>query len=201
MTDLSLEDRRLFVGSVGQLSTGWWAMLFIIITEAAIFAFLQFSYYYIAVQQTLAAWPPPHGRPELTLSLPNTIILLLSSAAAWWGEHSIKRGNRLMLSIGLAVALLLGCVFAGIQGLEWSHKHFTYATHTYGSLYFTITGFHMAHLVVGLIVIAAMLVWSLLGYFNQVRHAAISTGALYWHFVDAVWLTIFFTFYIVPFLR
>lgn len=201
MTDLSLEERQLLVGSVGKHSTGWWAVLFIIITEAAIFAFLQFSYYYIAVQQTLGAWPPPNGKPELTLSLPNTIILLLSSAAAWWGEHSIKRGNRLMLSIGLAVALLLGCAFAAIQGLEWSHKHFTYATHTYGSLYFVITGFHMAHLVVGLIALAAMLVWSLLGYFNEIRHTAISTGALYWHFVDAVWLTIFFTFYIVPFLR
>ena len=201
MTDLSLERRQLLVGSMGQRSTGWWAVLFIILTEAAIFAFLQFSYYYIAVQQTLGTWPPPGGHPELTLSLPNTIILLLSSVAAWWGEHSIKRGNRLMLSVGLAVALVLGCVFAVIQGVEWSHKHFTYATHTYGSLYYVITGFHMAHLIVGLIALAAMLVWSLLGYFNAVRHTAISTGALYWHFVDAVWLTIFFTFYIMPYLR
>jgi cytochrome c oxidase subunit 3 len=200
MTDLSLEERRLPIGSVGQLSTGWWAVVFIVITEAAIFAFLQFSYYYIAVQQTLGTWPPG-GKPELGLSLANTIILLASSAAAWWGEHSIKRGNRLMLSIGLAVALLLGCVFAAIQGLEWSHKHFNYATHTYGSLYFTITGFHMAHLILGLLALAAMLAWSLLGYFNEVRHAAISSGALYWHFVDAVWLTIFFTFYLLPYLR
>jgi heme/copper-type cytochrome/quinol oxidase subunit 3 len=201
MTDLSLEERQLLVGSMGQRSTGWWAVLFIILTEAAIFAFLQFSYYYIAVQQTLGTWPPPGGKAELTLSLPNTIILLLSSVAAWWGEHSIKRGNRLMLSVGLAVALVLGCVFALIQGFEWSNKHFTYATHTYGSLYYVITGFHMAHLIVGLVALAAMLVWSLLGYFNAVRHTAISTGALYWHFVDAVWLTIFFTLYIMPYLR
>jgi len=200
MTDLSLEDRRLLVGSVGQHSTGWWAVLFIIVTEAAIFAFLQFAYYYIAVQQTLGTWPPG-GKPELSLSAPNTIILVLSSVAAWWGEHSIKRGNRLMLSVGLALALLLGCVFVGIQIVEWSHKHYTYATHTYGSLYFTITGFHIAHVIVGLVALAAMLTWSLLGYFDEVRHTAISTGALYWHFVDAVWLTIFFTFYIVPFLR
>jgi heme/copper-type cytochrome/quinol oxidase subunit 3 len=200
VTDLSLEERKLLVGSVGQHSTGWWAVLFIIVTEAAIFAFLQFAYYYIAVQQTLGTWPPG-GKPELGLSVPNTLILLLSSGAAWWAEHSIKRGNRLGLCIGLAVALLLGCTFTGIQGLEWSHKHYTYATHTYGSLYFTITGFHMAHVIVGLVALAAMLAWSLLGYFDDVRHTAISTGALYWHFVDAVWLTIFFTFYIVPFLR
>ena len=106
-----------------------------------------------------------------------------------------------MLPSGLAVGLVLGGVFVGIQVIEWSHKTFTFVEPTYGSLYFTITGFHMAHVVVGLIVLAALLAWSLLGYFNGPRHAAISIGAIYWHFVDAVWLTIFFTFYVLPYLQ
>ncbi len=200
MTDLSLEQRLLPVGSAGKRSTGWWAMLCIIATEGSIFAFLQFSYYYIAVQQPPGTWPPG-GRPEIGLSAANTLVLLSSSVAVWWGERAIGRGNRLMLSVGLAVGLVLGGAFVGIQVIEWSHKSFTFASHTYGSLYFTITALHIAHVVVGLIVLAALLAWSLLGYFNGPRHAAISTGAIYWHFVDAVWITIFFTFYVLPYLQ
>lgn len=201
MTYLTLEDRSLPVGSIGTRSSGWWAALFVIVTEGAIFVFLQFSYYYIAVQQLPGTVWPPDGPPPIGLSLPNTVILLASSATFWWGEHSIKRGSRLWLTIGLLASLVLGCVFVAIQGLEWSHQHFTYATHTYGSLYFTLTGFHIAHVIAGLIVLAALLAWSLLGYFNAARYAAVSTGGLYWHFVDAVWLTLFFTFYILPRLR
>jgi heme/copper-type cytochrome/quinol oxidase subunit 3 len=68
----------------------------------------------------------------------------------------------------------------------------------YASSYFTITGFHMMHVVVGLIVLAALLWWSALGKFGEHRHAAVSIGALYWHFVDVVWLAVFFTLYVTP---
>ena len=198
MTDLSLEDRRLLVGSVGQLSTGWWAMLFIIITEAAIFAFLQFSYYYIAVQQTLGTWPPPNGTPELTLSLPNTIILILSSVVLWWGERAIKRGERTKHLVGLGVAFLLGAIFVAVQLLEWRDKPFTYASSSYGSLFFIITGFHMAHVIAGLIMLFFLFVWSAMGYFDSRRNAPVTIGAFYWHFVDVVWICVFFSLYVTP---
>ena len=200
MSTLALEKAELPVGSIGKRSTGWWAMVFIVITEGAIFAFLQFSYYYLAVQHQSGPWPP-EGLPKLHLALPNTVILLLSSVAVWMGERGIKRGRRAALPIWLAIGLVLGIAFVAIQGFEWSAKTFNFNSHTYGSLYYTITGFHMAHVVVGLLALAGLLVWSLLGYFNATRHAAISTGALYWHFVDAVWLTVFFTFYLLPYLR
>ena len=58
----------------------------------------------------------------------------------------------------------------------------------------------MAHVVVGLLVLLVLLLWSALGYFDRERHAPVAIGAIYWHFVDAVWLTVFFTFYITPYL-
>ena len=58
----------------------------------------------------------------------------------------------------------------------------------------------MAHVVVGVIMLWALFVWSAMGYFNRVRYAHIHIGALYWHFVDAVWIAVFFTFYITPYL-
>jgi cytochrome c oxidase subunit 1/cytochrome c oxidase subunit I+III len=77
-------------------------------------------------------------------------------------------------------------------------KPFGLSSHSYGSLYFTVTGFHMAHVLVGLLILGLLLFWSALGYFDRARMAPVSIGGVYWHFVDAVWLTVFFTFYVTP---
>ena len=74
------------------------------------------------------------------------------------------------------------------------------ASNTYGSLYFTITGFHMAHVAAGLLMLAALFVWTLLGTFDRWRSTPVSVGVIYWHFVDAVWLAVFLTFYVTPYL-
>lgn len=95
---------------------------------------------------------------------------------------------------------LLGVVFVLIQYQEWLSKPFSLSSSAYGSLYFVITGFHLAHVMVGIAILVVLTVWTLLGYFDAERNAAVSIGAIYWHFVDAVWLTIFATFYITPYL-
>jgi cytochrome c oxidase subunit 3 len=196
MADAVAQTDRLPVGSIDRRASGWWGMLTVIMTEGSLFAFLLFSYYYFAVQYGRQFLPDE--LPKFRLSLPNTIILLLSSGAVWWAERAAKRGARSQLILGLLIGFVLGAAFVGVQYLEWSDKPFTLASSSYASLYFTITGFHMAHVIAGLIVIAALLVWSWLGYFDTERNAPVSIGAVYWHFVDAVWLTLFFTFYITP---
>ena len=196
MAETSVTLYPVPVGSVGTRTSGWWGMACVIMTEASLFAYLLFSYYYFAVQFG-RDWLP-NELPSFRLSGPNTAILLLSSLAVWWGERGIRKGSRATLAAGLIAGILLGAVFVGIQYLEWADKPFTIASDSYGSLYFTITGFHMAHVVVGLVILAVLLLWSLLGYFDPVRHAPVKIGAIYWHFVDAVWLTVFFTFYVTP---
>ena len=193
-----LTIERMFIGSIGRRASGWWGMVTLIATEASLFAYLLFSYYYFAVQYG-RPWLPAE-LPSFRLSAPNTVILILSSVAVWFAEHGIRHNRRGRLVLGLLVGLILGVVFVGIQIREWLDKPFTYASHAYGSLYFTVTGFHMAHVVVGLVVLLALLVWSALGYFDRERLAPVTIGAIYWHFVDAVWLTVFFTFYITPYL-
>ena len=95
-----MPEQRLLVGSIGYRAAGWWAILGGILTEAALFVFLLFSYYYLAIQPHSGAWLPG-GPPSLKLSLPNTFILLASSVAVWWGEWGTKRGNRPMQIAGL----------------------------------------------------------------------------------------------------
>jgi heme/copper-type cytochrome/quinol oxidase subunit 3 len=187
---------RMAVGSIERRASGWWGMLTLILTEAFLFAYLLFSYYYFAVQYG-RPWLPAE-LPAFRLSGPNTLILLASSVAIWFGERGARQNARRRLVLGLAVGLVLGAIFVGIQILEWMDKPFGLSSHSYGSLYFTVTGFHMAHVVVGLVVLGLLLIWSMLGYFDRARMASVSIGGVYWHFVDAVWLTVFFTFYVTP---
>ena len=141
----------------------------------------------------------PEDLPDFKLSLPDTIILLLSSAVVWRGECLLKQGRSGgVTAIYLAVAALMGIVFIAIQALEWATKKFTPFSSSYGSLYYTITGFHMLHVAAGVLILATLSLWCALGYFNRIRSAPVTIGAIYWHFVDAVWLVLFFTFYITP---
>ena len=193
-------ETALPVGAIDTRASGWWAMIFVVFTEASLFAYLLFSYYYLAVQPHAAGTFPEGGTPSLSLALPNTIILLLSSAAVAWAQFNIEKNDKRHLVWGLGIAAVLGMIFLVVQYFEWATKPFGLASSTYSSLYFTVTGFHMAHVVAGVVLLWALFLWSLLGYFNNVRYAHIHIGALYWHFVDAVWIAVFFTFYITPLL-
>jgi cytochrome c oxidase subunit 3 len=189
---------ELPVGSHGRNGVGWWGMMCLIATEASLFAYLLFSYFYLAVQYGTAWLPERH--PSMRLALPDTLVLLLSSVAVWWGERGAIQGRRGQNLSGLSIAIALGVVFVGVQLFEWSGKPFGVASSSYGSLYFIITGFHMAHVIVGLGVLLALLGWSAAGYFGPRHHTPIMIGSIYWHFVDVVWLAVFSTFYLTPYL-
>ncbi len=194
MTETLIPARPLPVGSKGRHASGWWGMLALILTEASLFAYLLFSYFYLA-SHAVGPWPP-NGPPHLNLSVPGTFILIAGSVVMWWGERGLKRGGTGQLVIGLVAALALGLSFIVLELKEWNGEPFTLSTSVYSSLYFTITGFHLLHVVVGLFMLAALLLWTSLGYFDAQRHSAVTIGGVYWHFVTVVWLAVFFTFYI-----
>jgi cytochrome c oxidase subunit 3 len=118
----------------------------------------------------------------------------------WLCERFVRRRRIRWAVASMAFAIVLGIVFVGIQLKEWHDHPYGIATNLYGSLYFTITGFHMIHVVIGLVALAFLLVWTALGYFDERRYAALKIGSLYWHFVDVVWLFIFTTLYLTPFI-
>jgi cytochrome c oxidase subunit 3 len=198
MSDLTSRGDLLPVGSAGQLSSGWWGMMAMIVTEASLFGYLIFSYLYLA-SQTAQHWPP-EGLPKIGIGALNTGVLLSSSVFVWLCERFVRRRRIRWAVASMAFAIVLGIVFVGIQLKEWHDHPYGIATNLYGSLYFTITGFHMIHVVIGLVVLAFLLVWTALGYFDERRYAALKIGSLYWHFVDVVWLFIFTTLYLTPFI-
>jgi cytochrome c oxidase subunit 3 len=196
MVAVAVSRTALPVGSKAHHASGWWGMLTVIATEATLFAYLLFSYFYIA-SHAQGAWPP-HGVPRLTLAIPGTIALVAGSFTMWWGERGIDRGNSVQLMIGLAISVALGIAFIVLEGIEWAGEPFHLTSGVYSSLYFTITGFHLGHVLVGLLVLIVLSLWTALGYFDAKRHSAVSIGVLYWHFITIVWLAVFFTFYIAP---
>jgi heme/copper-type cytochrome/quinol oxidase subunit 3 len=192
------EPRELPVGPIRRHGIGWWGVGTLIASEAALFAYLLFSYFYLG-----ATSGPGWGletAPSLSLSLPNTFLLLASSVLAWLGEQGILSRRRWQALLGFGIAFLLGAIFTGIQILEWRAKPYGVGTSSYASLYFVTTGFHMAHVIVGLLVLAALIGWTALDYFSPRRRLVVSAGVLYWHFVDAVWLFVFITYYLTPYL-
>jgi heme/copper-type cytochrome/quinol oxidase subunit 3 len=186
------------VGPIGRAGLGFWGVAMLVASEAALFAYLLFSYYYICATQPTGWVLEP--APKLLPSLPNTLLLLFSSVAAWWGESGVERADRRRALAGFGLAFLMGAVFAAVQAYEWSEKSFGPGTNAYASLYFTTTGFHMAHVLIGLLILLCLFGWTALDFFSPRRRIAVSAGVLYWHFVDLVWLFVFTTYYLTPYL-
>ncbi len=195
---LMAETQALPVGSENKRSGGWWGMWALIATEGSLFGYLLFTYFYLA-SQTEQHWPP-EGLPVLFMPAVNTLILLTSSICVWAGERCLQRALLGWSLVSMALAHILGVCFVAIQLNEWRKLTYDMTSNLYGSLYFVITGFHMLHVIVGVVILMALLLWIALGYFDHRRYAAVTIGGLYWHFVDAVWLFIFTTLYLTPYL-
>lgn len=183
----------------GSRTVGWWGMVMLILTEATVFAALISSYFYLRFNSP--TWPTGNiERPELLLASINTVILLASSWPMQMAVRSIRRGYQGGLQIGLAIAWVLAVLFLFFQGVEYSRSSFTPQTNVYGSLYFTILTLHGLHVLGGLGLATVVLIRSWRGHFNERRYQAVENTALYWHFVDAVWVVIFASLYLSPYL-
>ena len=146
------------VGAMDTRASGWWAMIFTIFTEGSLFAYLLFSYFYLAVQPHAPGTFPQGGPPTLGMASLNTLILLTSSAAVGFAQFSIEHNKKWRLVAGLGIGAVLGMIFLGIQIVEWAGRPFALSSTPYSSLYFVITGFHMAHVVVGVLMLLAVCV-------------------------------------------
>ncbi len=189
---------RLTLGSTDARSNGWYGMATLVVTEACLFAYLLFSYYYMSFHYG-REWLPDE-LPGFKLSGPMTGILLSSSVVVFVGETAIKKGKRWLCAGAMASAALMGLAFVALEAKEWHDKPFSFGADSYSSLFFTVTGFHMAHVVGGVLMLLAITIWTALGKFDRHRRDPVSIAAFYWHFVDVVWIGVFTTIYLTPYL-
>lgn len=178
-------------------ASGEWAMRLFVATEAMLFALLFFSYFYLG---TRAQEWPPHVDPNLVLALAMAGLLVTSSVVLHWAERGIRRDDQARLRLGLIATIVLGLSFLSIQALEFREhlQEVTPQSGAYGSVFYTITSFHAAHVLTGLLMLGYVLVIAFRGYFSAARHAWVRNTSLYWHFVDVVWLFIIVILYLSP---
>jgi heme/copper-type cytochrome/quinol oxidase subunit 3 len=200
-TPTPLAEEVLSHHASGPRSYAWWGMVCLIATEATLFGLLLASYFYLRFRSG-ATWPPDGiEKPTLELPLIMSLILWSSSIPVHMADRAIRRGKQLVLRLGLAFGFLLGVAFLAMQlFLEYPETlaEFTPTTNAYGSLFYTITGFHGAHVIVGLMMSAWTQIRAWTGAFDEHRHVTVQIFVMYWHFVDVVWVFVLATIYLSP---
>jgi heme/copper-type cytochrome/quinol oxidase subunit 3 len=167
------------------------------LSEGTFFAFLIIGYvYYHSISNTgvMAAKVLDPLKTGIY-----TIFLLSSSFTVWRAEKSQRLGNRRGFRAWLLVTIVLGAVFLFGQGSEYLHLYgedVTVSRDIFGTSFFTLTGFHGLHVLLGLIALSVLLVLALRGEFAEKHSSAVEAVALYWHFVDWVWVVIFSVIYL-----
>ena len=183
--------KNFFVGEE-PMTNGLWGMVFFLFSEVMFFSGLIAAY--LALREDALEWVPLNGAEPLSAEFRPvlfTILLVVSSFPMQWAAFSIRKGNRRGMQWGMFLTIVIGIVFLINQGLEWKDAGFGIGDGAYGATFFTLTGFHGAHVLGGLLFIIILWVRSLLGQFDAKRNTAVEAATLYWHFVDVVWILLF----------
>jgi heme/copper-type cytochrome/quinol oxidase subunit 3 len=181
-------------------STAWWGMATVIMTEGTIFLALLASYFFL--RASASEWPLDGIElPKLGLSVPFSLVLWASSGPIFVAESAIRRGNVRRLRAGLFITFVMGAAFVGYSAFDFQELRFGWRDNAYGSIYYTIVGLHLAHVVVGLLMNLVVQAKAWLGKLDRGRHVSVEVYSLYWHFVDVVWVFVFPSLFLSPHLQ
>ncbi len=178
-------------------SRGRVGMLSLIIGESALFTIFVVAYiFYIGKSLT-----GPTPAQVLEVPILGTICLLSSSFTIWRSEHAIEHGRMRAFAGWLAATILLGVIFMAGTAIEW-HKlivqdGLTIRTNLFGTTFYSLVGLHATHVILGLSMLSVVLVLALLDRFPASQSERFAVIALYWHFVDVVWVVVFTVVYVI----
>ncbi len=179
------------------------AVVIFIFSEAALFGGLFGAYLYNMFPAP--AWPPPStpaGVPPLGIAVLLSVFLLSSSATIQMAEANLEKGNTGRFKGWLVLTMALGAIFLGGQTFEWTKligQGFTVSTDAYGTFFYTITGFHGSHVLVGIVLQLFILVLAMRNKIGRERPTIVKACGYYWHFVDGIWLLVLSLIYVLPY--
>jgi cytochrome c oxidase subunit I+III len=180
----------------GNRSLMWWGVLGIIVIEGTVFAALVVTYFYLRGQ--VAEWPPNLPPPDLWAGTLNTLILLISVLPNYWVQKVAEREDLQKVRIGLVICLVFAVAFLVVRVFEFGTLHCRWDTNAYGSVVWTILGFHTAHLLTDAIDTAVLTALMFTGPLSGRRFVDVSENSFYWYFVVAVWLPLYAVVYVAP---
>jgi cytochrome c oxidase subunit III len=177
-------------------------MILFITSEIMFFGGLFAAYFNL--RANAPQWPPEefaHTLKILPFVGPATILLIISSFTCQWAVWAIRRDDRTVFIRGMAVTVVLGIVFLLMQITDYAFlgsEGLTLASGQYGTTYYTLTGFHGAHVFGGVVMLSVILYRGMAGQFSGRHYDAVEGASLYWHFVDVVWILLFSLLYLLP---
>jgi cytochrome c oxidase subunit 3 len=183
----------------GGISSSLLGMVLFIASEIMFFGGLFGAYF--TIRSAAPEWPPPDN-PHLSAPYAAvlTAILVSSSVTMQFGVWAIRKNNQRRLVLWLAVSLVLGAIFLAMQALEYANlieEGMTLSSGVFGSTFYTLTGFHGAHVAGGAAFILIVLLRARSGQFTARYHDTVEMASYYWHFVDVVWIGLFSTIYLL----
>jgi cytochrome c oxidase subunit 3 len=209
-THVATIDSHAHAAQEEGMSRGMWGMVLFIGSEVMLFAGLFAGYFFVRSQAD--TWPPQGiehvpskwlatGLAALLISsglLGHMGIVAMREGRYGFGPLSISMDRRNGLMLGMALAIVLGGIFIGIQCYEWFSlfdEGLTAKTGIYGSTFYILTGFHGAHVIAGLAMLILVLIRASWRDFTPARHLFADAAMLYWHFVDFVWVLLVIVVY------
>ena len=190
----------------GGISNPILGMILFICSEIMFFSGLFAAYF--SVRASTSPWPPiVNGDQALTESFNLhaepwfagvlTVVLVISSFTCQMAVWSIRRDDRTGFVRAIGITLVLGILFLIGQVYDYSTLGFGISDTPFGTTFYTLTGFHGAHVFGGAVMLSVILYRGLAGQFSSRHHDAVEAVSLYWHFVDVVWIVLFATLYIL----
>jgi cytochrome c oxidase subunit III len=178
-------------------SRGRVGMFSLIFAESTIFVIFVVAYVYNIGRSTYG----PQPRQVLELPILNTIFLLSSSGTIMMAERALVKRAMAAFSAWWGLTIALGAIFLLGTAQEW-HKlitkdGLTLSTNLFGTTFYSLVGLHASHVIVGLVMLSAVLVFTLMGALKPEHTEKVEVLALYWHFVDWVWVVVFTVVYVI----
>jgi cytochrome c oxidase subunit 3/cytochrome o ubiquinol oxidase subunit 3 len=171
-------------------------------SEALFFgAFIATYFLYRGRDAQYLGGPTPTDLLNIPFTSVTSFVLLMSSLTMVLALAAIQRGDERRLRIWLLATAFFGLLFVGGQVFEFTEFYregLHLDTNLFGTTFFVLTGFHGAHVTLGIVWLLSLWFLSMRGRIHQGQSEAVETAGLYWHFVDVVWIVIFTVIYLVP---
>jgi cytochrome c oxidase subunit III len=193
------DDRLPISHREAGLPTPLVGMLLFIASEVMFFGGL-FATYFNARAVHVGEWGAPAPAPELEIlpiALPITIVLVASSFTMQFGVWAIRRGDQRAMRNWTLLTLILGVTFLLGQVYDYTTLGFGISDGSFGTVFYTLTGFHGAHVFGGAVGLTILVARARQGQFSRQNHVAVEAISFYWHFVDVVWIALFSTLYVL----
>ena len=175
-------------------------MILFIVSEIMFFFAFFWAYFHSSLNPTIeigCVWPPkgiiainPWHVPLL-----NTFVLVTSGAYITWTHYAILAGYRKDAINSLIYTIILAAFFTVLQAYEYSVSPFNISDSVYGSVFYMTTGLHGSHVLIGTIFLVICLIRLIFHHFTRTHHVGFECASWYWHFVDIVWIFVYFFIY------